>query len=92
MCKKLFCLVSFVLLLNVAGITRADLVGYWTLDEGSGTTIHDSSGNGNDGTLVDNPVWDITWISGPSGGLWSSTAWAHRVATGTTSIAAVTPA
>jgi hypothetical protein len=68
MCRKLFCLVSFVLSLSVAGITRADLVGYWTLDEGSGATIHDSSGNGNDGTLVDNPVWDIAWISGLSGG------------------------
>jgi hypothetical protein len=43
-------------------------VGHWTLDEGSGTTIADSSRNGNDGTLVDNPVWDIAWITGVSGG------------------------
>jgi len=33
------------------------LVGYWTFDEGSGTTANDSSGNGNTGTLVNNPTW-----------------------------------
>ena len=43
-------------------------MGYhWTLDDGSGTTITDISGNGNDGTLVDNPTWDITWIPGIAG-------------------------
>ena len=30
-------------------------VGHWTLDEGSGTTVADISGNGNDGTIMDNP-------------------------------------
>ena len=68
MCRKLVCLVSFILLLSAVGNTRADLVGHWTLDEGSGTTAADISGNGNDGTIVDNPVWDITWISGVNGG------------------------
>jgi len=68
MCRKLICLVFSFLMLGVVSHTRADLVGYWTLDEGSGDTITDISGNGNDGTLVDNPVWDIAWISGPSGG------------------------
>ncbi|MFB0555735.1 MAG: LamG-like jellyroll fold domain-containing protein, partial [Phycisphaerae bacterium] len=38
-------------------------VGHWTLDEGSGTTAYDSSGNGNDGTIVGNP----TWIAGVMG-------------------------
>lgn len=33
------------------------LVGYWKLDEGSGTTATDSSGNGNTGTLVNGPTW-----------------------------------
>jgi hypothetical protein len=33
------------------------LVGYWAFDEGSGSSAHDSSGRGNDGTLVGNPVW-----------------------------------
>jgi hypothetical protein len=33
------------------------LVGYWTFDEGSGTTAYDSSGRGNNGTLTNNPIW-----------------------------------
>jgi PKD repeat protein len=40
-----------------------DLVADWDLDEGSGVTAVDSSGNGNDGTLVNNP----TWINGKIG-------------------------
>jgi len=39
-------------------------VGHWTLDEGSGTTVADVSGNGNDGAIVGNP----TWITGVAGG------------------------
>jgi subtilisin family serine protease len=34
----------------------AGLVGYWKLDEGSGTVAADSSGNGNNGTVA-GPVW-----------------------------------
>lgn len=33
------------------------LVGYWRFDEGTGTVAYDSSGNGNDGTLVNSPTW-----------------------------------
>jgi len=33
------------------------LVGHWKLDEGSGTTTADSSGNGNNGTIAGNPTW-----------------------------------
>src|SRR5690606_18753071 len=33
------------------------LVGYWTFDEGSGTTANDSSGNNNTGTLTNGPTW-----------------------------------
>ena len=33
------------------------LVGYWTFDEGSGTSIRDSSGKGNNGTTYNNPAW-----------------------------------
>ena len=32
-------------------------VGEWLFDEGNGTTARDTSGNGNNGTLVGNPVW-----------------------------------
>jgi len=35
----------------------ADLVAYWNFNEGTGTTAADSSGNNNDGTLVNNPAW-----------------------------------
>jgi len=34
-----------------------DLAGHWRLDEGSGSSAADSSGNGSDGTLVNNPAW-----------------------------------
>ena len=64
MCKKLICLVVSILMLGLAGSVYADLVGHWRLDEGSGTTVSDSSGNGNDGTIVNKP----TWITGINGG------------------------
>jgi len=35
------------------------LLGYWKFDEGAGTTAADSSGNGNTGTLVNNPTWTV---------------------------------
>jgi len=41
----------------------SDLVADWHLDEGTGVTAVDSSGNGNDGTLVNNP----TWVNGKVG-------------------------
>jgi hypothetical protein len=36
------------------------LAGYWKLDELSGTTAADSSGQGNNGTLINQPVWHPT--------------------------------
>jgi hypothetical protein len=47
-----------------ASATRAELVGQWKFDEGSGTTAYDSSGNGHDGTLVGG----ATWADGRFGG------------------------
>ena len=64
MCKKLSVLASFVLVLSFAICTQADLVGYWTFDEGSGTIAYDSSGNGLDGTLNG----DHQWVLGQVGG------------------------
>ena len=52
MCEKLIWLVSFVLVLGIVGSASAELVAYWGFDEGSGDTVFDSSGNGNDGTIV----------------------------------------
>ena len=60
MSKKLFYLVSFVLVLSLANTTVVSaidldtdpaLVGWWKFDEGTGDIAADSSGNGNDGTL-----------------------------------------
>jgi len=68
MYRKLFYLVSFVLVLSVAltSVARAadpDLVGWWRFDEGSGTTATDFSGKGNDGTLQG----DTAWVTGQLG-------------------------
>lgn len=43
---------------------REGLVGYWKLDETSGTTARDSSGNGHDGTFVGDPQWVDGKING----------------------------
>lgn len=50
--------------LTLSPFNDAGLVGYWKLNEGSGTTASDSSGNGNTGTLTNGP----TWTSGKLGG------------------------
>ena len=39
------------------------LVGYWNFNEGTGTIIHDSSGNGNNGTING----DSQWVNGVNG-------------------------
>ena len=66
MSKKLIYLVSFVLVLSTAltGTARAELVGWWRLDDGSGTVAIDSSASGNDGTFEGDPMW----VAGQFGG------------------------
>ncbi|MCP4260631.1 MAG: LamG domain-containing protein [Planctomycetes bacterium] len=68
MSKKLICFVSFVLVLSVAltGTAKAELIGWWRLDEGSGTTAFDFSGNGNDGALQNDAGWGIGYLSNSS--------------------------
>jgi len=44
---------------------QAGLVGSWSFNEGSGTNIADSSGNGNNGVIYN--IQTNTWISGISG-------------------------
>ena len=36
------------------------LVGYWSFNEGSGSTAADGSGNGHAGTLQYSPTWATT--------------------------------
>ncbi|MBN1804638.1 MAG: hypothetical protein JW837_05265 [Sedimentisphaerales bacterium] len=63
MCRKLIYLVSIVLVLCLVGSVSAELVAHWRLDEGSGDTVHDLSGNGLDGIIHGNPKW-VTGILG----------------------------
>jgi hypothetical protein len=44
--------------------TGSGLVGWWKFDEGTGTTVYDSSGNGHTGAFVNSP----TWVAGRIGG------------------------
>ena len=39
------------------GLPTSGLVGYWAFNESSGTSAADSSGNGNNGTLTNGPLW-----------------------------------
>lgn len=39
--------------------TRDGLVGWWKLDEGTGTSVSDSSWKGNTGTFVSAPTWNV---------------------------------
>jgi hypothetical protein len=57
MYRKLICLISFALVLGWTGIASAELVMYWPLDEGSGTTAVDVTGNGHDGTIGGTAKW-----------------------------------
>jgi len=54
---------SFTTLPNVP-VGDPDLVGWWTLDEGDGTTAVDWSGHGNHGTLEGDPEWTDGYDAG----------------------------
>jgi hypothetical protein len=47
---------NWVVTNGVANVTNG-LLGWYKLDDGSGTTVADASGNGNDGSLVGTPGW-----------------------------------
>jgi len=57
-------LIAVLTLGLTVGLAHAELVGHWRLDEGAGTTAYDSSGNGNNGTLVG----DAQWVGARKGG------------------------
>jgi len=56
MYRKLIYLISFILLLGLVSNVSAELVGQWKLDDGGGTIATDATGNGNNGTLEDDPT------------------------------------
>jgi len=64
MCRKLICLVSFVLVLGAASNALADLVDHWKFDEGSGTTAFNNVAGGTDGTID-----GATWVNDPIRGV-----------------------
>ena len=47
----------FLLCLTPARADMSGLVGYWSLDEGTGTMVNDSSQKGNTETLINAPAW-----------------------------------
>ncbi|UCD50838.1 MAG: LamG domain-containing protein, partial [Phycisphaerales bacterium] len=62
MCRRLLYLVPLVLVLSLAPMGKAQiedgsLAAWWRLDEGSGTSVSDASGGGNDGTLTGGAEW-----------------------------------
>ncbi|MEA3225322.1 MAG: LamG domain-containing protein, partial [Planctomycetota bacterium] len=50
-------LTVFLTLAVCAQAQDPDLLGWWKLDDGTGTIAIDSSGKGNDGTFVGDPEW-----------------------------------
>ncbi|MFC1765455.1 LamG-like jellyroll fold domain-containing protein [Planctomycetota bacterium] len=66
MSEKMIRLMLLVLLVGLASVSQAipDPVAFWALDDGTGSTAVDSSGNGYDGTLGG----DATWATGQYGG------------------------
>jgi hypothetical protein len=60
-----FCLIIVGLIstnISYANFTAKNIMGMWLLDEGSGNTVKDTSGNGNDGKIV-----GATWTDGKFG-------------------------
>ena len=43
--------------LSYGKIDEGSIIGMWLFDEGEGDLAEDSSGNGNDGTLINDPKW-----------------------------------
>jgi len=69
MCRMTNYLVFFILVLclilaSIAEGADPSLVGLWKLDETEGGIAADSSGNGNDGTLIGDPQWVQGKING----------------------------
>ncbi len=64
MCKRVSCLTILCVLGWAYVASAGGLVGWWKLDETSGTSVSDSSGNNITGNLVGTPKW----VAGKIGG------------------------
>ena len=65
--STMICISCILVSLMFAGQSHAQIdpetiLGAWLLDEGTGDTTQDASGNGNDGTLVGAPNWVAGWL------------------------------
>jgi hypothetical protein len=49
---------------EIAALAATDLVGHWTMDEGSGTTASDFSGLGNNGLVSGGATWTLGIVGG----------------------------
>jgi len=57
---KFACILAFILvpvLVSYSAVNPANAVGVWLFNEGAGAVAKDSSGNGNNGTLVNHTKW-----------------------------------
>ena len=58
---KLFCILILISLIlmeqSPVAIDMKNCVGMWLFDHGGGNIAKDSSGNGNDGILMNDPKW-----------------------------------
>jgi len=55
-------LIHFTIIILTVGeilssVAKAELIGHWRFDEGGGSTIYDSAGNGHRGALQGSPEW-----------------------------------
>ncbi len=56
---------------NTIPTNSAGLVAYYKFDEGTGSTTADATGNGNNGTLVNTPTWQVPATSPVNRVIWS---------------------
>tara|TARA_Y100000590_G_scaffold465016_1_gene635994 strand:- start:3716 stop:4912 length:1197 start_codon:yes stop_codon:yes gene_type:complete len=50
--------------------SASGLLGYWKINEGTGTTANDGSGYNNPGTLLNGPIWNSSGVNENSIALW----------------------
>ncbi len=60
--KAMLASVIFAVMFGLIRTSSAELVGYWSFDEGEGGIAKDGSGNGNDGVII-----NATWETGKLG-------------------------
>ncbi|HNS23060.1 MAG TPA: LamG domain-containing protein [Sedimentisphaerales bacterium] len=62
--NRVILLAGLLVILGMAGTVSASLVAHWKLDEMTGSTASDSSGNGYDGTLLGGATWVAGMMDG----------------------------